>query len=973
MDPVSETDANGSATERKKKPPRNRRRNNKEPKNPDNNPREKPVNLANGSKAKQTTSSVNQKSAKKKAPRGYPVVSQQSGNSTQNILNEVDIPSSKPKNLVGFGDDVAIMQVPQNNKKEKLPTVSKKVLTQEHTSGHVELSSQIISDLVYNKYECSICMVLIKKNTAVWSCSRCYGIWHIFCAKKWARAGKDNASSNAPWNCPKCRAEYKHAPQSWCFCGKVKNPQNDLMKIPHSCGELCLKFRENTTCPHPCTLLCHPGPCPPCGSMGKMGHCFCGRSQYMLPCGVEDKGRSCDSTCDRLLNCGIHNCSDQCHDGECKKCSIMVLQKCFCGKLSEDRVCGSGVSDTSVYGKDDERTFSCNDECDRLLPCKNHKCKDKCHPGHCSDCLTDPNILKTCGCGRKPSTDRKSCLDPVENCGAICDRPMACGHKCKKVCHVGPCDDCQEDVDLKCRCGLSVKSVVCKNHDRNEIYLCNRVCTKKKSCGKHICALKCCPTVSDPTDAAGVHVCVTVCNKRLKCGSHSCKNLCHKGPCRPCLEADFNDKICSCGKTIQHAPIRCGTPPLECQYPCQKPRPCGHPITYHTCHYGECPPCVYLTSKLCACGKTMIENVKCFSNVVLCGKKCKKQMSCGLHACKRECHNGPCEKTNDAHEENGVRSCGHPCGRSLSTCKHACSLPCHPDEAECPYTECRQLSTVYCACKRIKKDIPCVGLEEITLDCDDLCAKELRKKQLALAFGIINDTTQPPRYSNFLIHIAQSTPNFAIQVEKLLEMFINAKAVKYTLPPYEKLQRQFIHELCKYYNIGTESFFFNGSTKKEMEITKKPNSQIPIVLLSDVSGINQKNNALSTNLLVYGLNKNVKTPDIHLLLPDFKNDFRVQWLDDESCLLIFNDHYKMMKALTSFNVSGGFKVKIHADKSIDTSFEGKPFDFVDDVDDPTWNSEKNTWQTTEYDVPEELADDLGSLDIEIPDDWSNAS
>lgn len=881
-----------------------------------------------------------------------------------------DMDSPKPQNLVGFGNIRSFNpRLPEQivQKPEKKPMVNKKALIQEHSVGHGEFSSQIIADLVNNKYECSICMVLIKKNTAVWSCDRCFGIWHIFCTKQWSKVGKEENSAKKSWGCPKCRAEYTAPPQSWCFCRKQKQPPNDLMRIPHSCGELCLKFREGTSCPHPCTLLCHPGPCPPCGAMGKMAHCYCGKSNYMLLCGVEDKGRSCNSMCGKTLNCGKHKCNEICHSGECQDCTHLESQKCYCGKEEENRLCGSGVEDITVYGKSDPRYFSCKEVCQRLLQCGNHKCEKVCHAGECAPCMLSPSILSTCGCGRTPAKHRTSCLDPIPTCNNVCGKIMKCGHTCVKDCHIGECSDCLQEVSLKCRCGLSSKTAICKDTGTSEVFLCSRVCTKKKSCGKHICATKCCPTVSDPTDKDGVHVCVSLCNKRLKCGTHNCKNICHKGHCPPCLEADYSDKVCACGKTIQHAPIRCGTPPLECTQECKLPRACGHPQTYHTCHFGECPPCVYLTTKQCACGKTMVENVKCFSSIVLCGKKCQREMSCGLHVCKRECHLGACEKS----ISEGSKSCGFPCDRSLSTCHHTCQIPCHPDIAECPKVPCTMTSTVYCECKRIKKEVPCIGLEERTLECDEACQKEFRMKKLEEAFGIHGSGNFVPRYSSFLINYAQSTPNFAFDTENLLELFLKTKETKYTLPPYEKLQRQFIHELCKYYGLSTESFVINGSTKKDLVITKKSDSKVPNVLLSDIAGINKSSKGLSTTLLVYGLNKNVRTSDLYMLFQASKGDFKVQWLDEESCLLVFKLHYKMMKALNSFERQGQFRVRIHNDQS-GPIMDGHP-DYIRKDDASSWGSDEQLGEDTVSEKVDALSDEINIQDIEVPDDWGTTS
>ena len=91
--------------------------------------------------------------------------------------------------------------------------------------------------------------------------------------------------------------------------------------------------------------------------------------------------------------------------------------------------------------------------------------------------------------------------------------------------------------------------------------------------------------------------------------------------------------MCTCGLTVYDPPIPCGTV-MQCTYPCRRPAPaCGHPTTPHTCHEdtaaavsSSCPPCPFLATKLCACGKKLVPNVRCSleTDKVSCGTVCGK-------------------------------------------------------------------------------------------------------------------------------------------------------------------------------------------------------------------------------------------------------------------------------------------------------------------------------------------------------------
>lgn len=70
--------------------------------------------------------------------------------------------------------------------------------------------------------------------------------------------------SDGIWRCPAgCNERYDRIPREYrCFCRKVKEPEFNIRELPHSCGEVCNRAREQ--CSHRCVELCHPGPCPEC-------------------------------------------------------------------------------------------------------------------------------------------------------------------------------------------------------------------------------------------------------------------------------------------------------------------------------------------------------------------------------------------------------------------------------------------------------------------------------------------------------------------------------------------------------------------------------------------------------------------------------------------------------------------------------------------------------------------------------------
>lgn len=190
---------------------------------------------------------------------------------------------------------------------------------------------------------------------------------------------------------------------------------------------------------------------------------------------------------------------------------------------------------------------------------------------------------------------------------------------------------------MPCRCGSITRTMPCHEVSSSHIpidILCEKPCPALRNCGRHQCNRICCPLASvviaqkgkgkkraqgQPQDTdilagdeAKWHECDLVCGKWLGCGNHKCEERDHRGPCRPCLRSSFEEMICYCGRTVLEPPVPCGTR-ISCTFPCTRPPPpCGHPRSPHSCHEDPtpCPPCPFLTSKPCACGKSSVGNVR---------------------------------------------------------------------------------------------------------------------------------------------------------------------------------------------------------------------------------------------------------------------------------------------------------------------------------------------------------------------------
>lgn len=596
---------------------------------------------------------------------------------------------------------------PPKSSKPRAPAQSKVKLPK---STAADLGTRIHEDIGSWNYECAICTDDVIRTSQIWSCTLCWTVVHLKCAKRWHGNQKkqQDLQSTEPqqefsWRCPGCNSKLADDPGSYrCWCGKDINPQPAPASLPpHSCGQTCAKPRP--TCPHPCGLQCHAGPCPPCGLTGPVQSCFCGKNTSQKLCRETDyeNGWSCQEICGDLLPCGEHECSRPCHSGLCGECDMKVESRCYCGRVEKELPCFEREDPQQSYSPSSsdwfEGSFSCDQLCQRSFDCGVHKCSENCHPQdeQPAHCPYSPDVVTHCPCG-KTTVDklldqpRSSCEDTIPHCEEPCHKKLPCGHRCMAKCHTGDCGFCNEIIDIACRCSRTTTKSVCHQGDVQHP-LCMRTCQANLSCGRHKCGEHCCSgekkaserqaarrkhKLSNDTPAIEAeHICIKTCGRQLKCGAHECQQICHRGPCGSCPEAIFTEISCDCGRTVLQPPQPCGTRPPECRFNCQRRPACGHPSVDHNCHPDNipCPKCPFLVEKWCACGKEKLHSQPCHLQEAHCGRLCGKKLQCGLHSCRKLCHRaGECE---DAPLSG--KHCEQPCGKIKLFCEHPCHNTCH--------------------------------------------------------------------------------------------------------------------------------------------------------------------------------------------------------------------------------------------------------------------------------------------------------
>ncbi|KAH3745328.1 NF-X1-type zinc finger protein NFXL2 [Pelomyxa schiedti] len=340
-------------------------------------------------------------------------------------------------------------------------------------------------------------------------------------------------------------------------CSKIRNcgrhPCNKrCCKSCLPCSLICDRALECGN--HRCTLICHQGPCTQCPKTATI-YCACGKTSVTVPCALKKKTAPppCDEQCTIALTChhDIKNAPPhKCHFGPCPSC------KQVCGKLhgkcghvcelpchdpyptlppipkgqenniyyrpqlppplSLDKVicppCPKFVQ-RKCFGEHMEKTvrcstqpFSCSHNCQNILACGNHKCRQQCHVIKEARALMLP-LFPTVGAPAIPTlkiTHTNLMGTECDICDKWCEkpRPPGCKHGCPiDKCHLGPCPPCQVLVKVPCHCKGDILYIKCS------ILLSAESATSALSCGQ-------------------------ICSKKLPYCPHICHDICHPSPCK---------------------------------------------------------------------------------------------------------------------------------------------------------------------------------------------------------------------------------------------------------------------------------------------------------------------------------------------------------------------------------------------------------------------------------------------------------
>ncbi|PFX24867.1 Transcriptional repressor NF-X1 [Stylophora pistillata] len=360
---------------------------------------------------------------------------------------------------------------------------------------------------------------------------------------------------------------------------------------------------------------------------------------------------------------------------------IPTVYKCFCGKVVAPE-----------WRRHEGLTpHSCGEICGKQRDslCQ-HRCNQLCHPGPCPSCPV--MITKACSCGKTKNHIRCG-QATVILCDQVCSKILNClTHRCTRICHQGPCEDCKIVVQQICYCGKQHREALCGTGE---------------------------PGNEDLEGKSGCFSCQEKCLRTLDCGNHYCQTVCHVGVCKECLLKPSILTICPCGKTplfdlLGGHDVRksCLDPVPTCQLICGKVLPCSplkdlsqgrgsiktkEHCCKMRCHLGGCGPCDGRRKIKCRCG-TNTKEILCSdlnSEEYTCDQRCNKKRKCGRHRCNKKCC-GDVE-----------HKCELICGKKLRCGLHQCLESCHPGYCPpCLMSGFDELKC-YCGATVLYPPIPC--------------------------------------------------------------------------------------------------------------------------------------------------------------------------------------------------------------------------------------------------------------------------
>ncbi|KAG0465790.1 hypothetical protein HPP92_019954 [Vanilla planifolia] len=435
----------------------------------------------------------------------------------------------------------------------------------------------------------------------------------------------------------------------------------------------------------------------------------------------------------------------------------------------------------AVKGDFDDKSgiFSCNSVCNRSLSCGNHLCGKVCHPGPCGECELLPGKINTCHCGKMRFVEeRKTCLDPIPTCSEVCGKPLVCNiHFCKIPCHDGSCPPCSVRVEQRCRCGSSCRSVQCYQLFEEKFqFICEKTCGRKKNCGRHRCNERCCPLSKSGVDQLSSDGDWDPHLCSVPCGK---RLRCGNHSCQLLCHSGYCPP---CLETIfTDLSCACGKTLIPPPIPCGTPMPsCPHPCIVsqpcghaasHSCHFGDCPPCTVPVIKECIGGHVMLRNIPCGSKDIRCNQLCGKTRQCGIHACARTCHPPPCDSS-PVSASGGRITATVPCGAGASSSSF------NQDNL----LEASVIQKLQVSLQPVEgngRKVP-IGLRKLT--CDEECEKAARKRQLAEAFDVPLPNLDALHFgenstaSESLSDLLRRDPKWVIAIEERFKFMVLGKS-----------------------------------------------------------------------------------------------------------------------------------------------------------------------------------------------------